>query len=78
VPFRVTMGACFGVALARRALLPLIERYSHDGDEYIFNNLGAEAVILHADFEPITDALRKRATTGKHYYIAEGSSYNDN
>ncbi|MBN2179140.1 MAG: long-chain-fatty-acid--CoA ligase [Deltaproteobacteria bacterium] len=72
------MEAYFGMALARRVLLPLNTRLSHDEYVYILNNSGAEAVIFHADFRPIVDTIRKRVTTVKHYYIAEGSHDNDN
>lgn len=64
----------FGMAGAKRVLLPLNIRLTPAEYRYILNNAEAEAIVFHADFQPVLEQIKDELDTVKRFYIAEGSA----
>ena len=64
----------FGAAQSGRVLLPLNTQLSADEYVYILDDAEAEAVVFHADFNPVMDQVRTRTRTVKYFFIAEGEA----
>jgi fatty-acyl-CoA synthase len=61
-----TMAAAFSVAMA-----PVNTNYRYGPDEivYLFDNADAEAVVFHAGFADLVDAVRERLPSVKRWYV---------
>ncbi len=67
------------VAAFKAGVAPVNTNYRYGGDEvvYLFDNSDAEAIVFHASFAPLLDAVRDRLPKVKRWYVVADDTPGD-